>query len=66
MDELRHGKKVHIMGFGMFFTYETAERTVKNPWNGELMTIPSKRVPKFKPGETFRNCIAEGQKGGRT
>lgn len=44
------GEKVSIAGFGSFSVGEKAERTVINPSTKELITIPAKKVVKFKLG----------------
>ena len=42
--------KVALIGFGTFSVSEKAERTVINPATKEKITIPAKKVVKFKAG----------------
>ena len=42
--------KVALIGFGTFSVSEKAERTKKNPATKEKITIPAKKVVKFKAG----------------
>lgn len=51
------GEKISIAGFGVFELVERAERTGRNPKNGETIAIPATKVPKFKAGSTFKNLV---------
>jgi DNA-binding protein HU-beta len=42
---------VQLVGFGTFSITERAGREGRNPATGETMTIPAKKVVKFKPGK---------------
>lgn len=44
------GDKVTLVGFGTFAPTERPARTGKNPRTGEALTIPAKKVVKFKAG----------------
>ena len=44
------GDKVQLIGFGTFSVSEKAERTGINPATKEKITIPAKKVVKFKAG----------------
>ncbi len=50
-DSLRHGEEVSIHGFGAFKLAYRAERSTRNPSNGERIVIPAHFVPKFFPGK---------------
>ena len=46
-----------IPGFGTFGTVKRPERTVRNPQNGEPVTVPEHIVPVFKAGKRFRDTV---------
>jgi len=56
-EELKKGEKVQVVGFGNFEVSERSEREGKNPQTGEKMTIPSCKVPKFKPGKALKDAV---------
>lgn len=43
--------KVQLIGFGTFSVVEKPERTGINPRTKEKLTIPSRKIIKFKPAE---------------
>jgi len=47
-EALASGDKVRIVGFGTFYVTERAERKGRNPRTGEEMTIPARKVVKFR------------------
>ena len=47
-EALASGDKVRIAGFGSFYVTERAERKGRNPRTGEEMTIPARKVVKFR------------------
>lgn len=47
---LKKGDRVGLVGFGSFSVTERAARTGRNPQTGKEITIPAKKVVKFKPG----------------
>lgn len=56
-DALRAEEKVAIIGFGTFSVSERPERQGHNPANGETITIPAKKVVKFKAGADLDSCV---------
>jgi len=54
---LKKGKSVVLTGFGTFTVMKRKERVGINPATGQKMKIPSKRVPKFKPGKKLKDSI---------
>lgn len=56
-DALKEGDKVSLMGFGTFSTSERGERTGINPSTKETISIPAKRVAKFKAGAELADAI---------
>ena len=47
---LEAGDKVALIGFGSFSVSERSERSGRNPQTGKTITIPAKKVVKFKAG----------------
>ncbi|MCQ2215707.1 MAG: HU family DNA-binding protein [Bacteroidales bacterium] len=45
------GESIIVTGFGTFSVSERAARTGRNPKTKEVITIPAKKVVKFKPGK---------------
>jgi nucleoid DNA-binding protein len=54
---LKQGKDVVLTGFGTFSVMKRKSRTGINPVTREKMTIPAKKVPKFKPGKALKALI---------
>ncbi len=56
-ETLNAGDKVALVGFGTFSVSERGERTGRNPQTGKTITIPAKKVVKFKAGaELAEKC----------
>ncbi len=55
---LAKGDGVQLIGFGTFSVTERAGREGRNPATGKAMTIPAKKVVKFKPGKTLADGVA--------
>lgn len=47
-DSLEDGEKITIQGFGTFCTKDFAEKQVHSPRDGSMVTVPARRVVKFK------------------
>lgn len=56
-DSLKKGEKVTLIGFGTFSVTERAERTGRNPITGAALTVPAKKVVKFKPGSDLSEKV---------
>ncbi len=56
-ERLAEGGRVELRGFGAFSTREREARTGRNPRSGEAVSVPSKRVPYFKPGKEIRERL---------
>ncbi|MBQ0116038.1 MAG: HU family DNA-binding protein [Bacteroidales bacterium] len=54
---LEKGDKVALIGFGTFSINEKAARTGLNPATKQKITIPAKKVVKFKAGEALANKV---------
>ncbi len=56
-DALSSGDKVSLVGFGSFSVSERAARTGINPATKKSITIPAKKVAKFKAGAELADAI---------
>ncbi len=56
-ETLKLNQKAQITGFGSFHIKVRGARTGRNPKTGAVVTIPSKKVPVFKPAEEFKQAV---------
>ncbi len=56
-DSLVRGEKVVISGFGTFLIRSRSARRGRNPQTGEIIQIPSKKLPGFTAGKTIKRLI---------
>ena len=56
-DQLAHGGRVELRGFGAFSTRSRDARVGRNPRTGESVQVDAKRVPYFKPGKEMRERL---------
>ncbi|MDD2466602.1 MAG: HU family DNA-binding protein [Desulfobulbus sp.] len=56
-EAMKSGDKVTLVGFGTFSVSERAAREGRNPKSGETITIPAKKVVKFKLGSKLDSVI---------
>lgn len=54
---LANGDSVAILGFGTFSVKDRAERTGRNPMNGEPLTISAAKIPTFKAGTKLKQAV---------
>ncbi|MFT7678468.1 MAG: integration host factor subunit beta [Planctomycetota bacterium] len=57
IDELARGNRIEFREFGVFEVRERAARKAQNPRTLEKVTVPAKRVVKFKVGRTMRERV---------
>ena len=55
--ELKGGGRVALVGFGTFSVTERKARTGRNPQTGKEITIPAKKVVKFKAGSELSDAV---------
>ncbi len=55
--EVAKGERVAISGFGIFEQIQRKARTARNPFDGSLIKVNAKAVPKFKPGADFKAFV---------
>ena len=53
-ETLRNGDRLSLVGFGTFYVSERGERKGRNPQTGNVVTIPAKKVVKFKAGSDLK------------
>ncbi|MCB9544791.1 MAG: integration host factor subunit beta [Myxococcales bacterium] len=53
-DALVRGERIEIRGLGSFRVKERVERVGRNPKTGEMVRIPTRRVPHFIVGKALR------------
>ena len=56
-DALKKGDRVTLVGFGSFGVSERSARTGRNPQTGKEITIPAKKVIKFKAGIELTDAV---------
>ena len=56
---LSSGKRIEIRGFGSFAMHNRPARVGRNPKSGEVVFVPEKFVPRFKPGKELRERVAK-------
>lgn len=56
------GEKVGISGFGVFERVERAARTARNPTTGAAVKLKKTTVPKFRPGQGFKDIVSGAKK----
>ena len=54
---LKGGDKISLVGFGTFSVAERSARTGINPSTKKSITIPAKKVAKFKAGAELSDAI---------
>ena len=56
-EALVKGHRSEIRDFGSFSVNHRPPRIGRNPRSGEVVAIPEKRVPHFKPGKALREAV---------
>ncbi len=51
---LKEGRRIELRGLGTFGIRTRRPRIGRNPRTGEKVSVPSKKVPFFKPGKEFK------------
>ena len=54
---LKKGEDVVLTGFGRFDVRKRKAREGRNPQTGEKISIPARRVPKFKAGKSLKELV---------
>jgi DNA-binding protein HU-beta len=56
-DQLSRGTKLTFTGFGTFEARQTKATTRFNPRTRQRISVPAKRVPKFRPGKSLKEAL---------
>lgn len=56
---LFQGGRIHVRDFGTFKTSVYKEKTVRNPQTKQLMTIPKRTFPVFRPAPRFKGLFCK-------
>ncbi len=59
-EQLTKGESVLLIGFGTFLARHKDARQGRKPVTGEVIAIPEKTVPVFKPGKALKNKVNSG------
>jgi len=54
---LKKGDRVALVGFGSFSVSKRSARTGRNPQTGKEISIPAKKVVKFKAGSELADAV---------
>jgi len=57
VDALQQEDKIELRGFGSFRVRRRRSRQGRNPKTGDRVSVPSKRIPYFKPGKELKDLI---------
>jgi integration host factor subunit beta len=54
---LERGDKIELRGFGSFRVRTRDARVGRNPKTGDIVHVPAKKIPYFKPGKELKELI---------
>ncbi len=54
---LARSEKVTLVGFGTFDVTTRKARKARNPRTGQIINVPSKKVPRFKAGTELKKKV---------
>ncbi len=57
MTSVSKGDSVTLTGFGTFKASKRAARNGRNPQSGQVIKIPARTVPVFRPGKEFKDMV---------
>lgn len=57
---LKRGESVAIRDFGTFKVVNREARIMRNPRTREMMSIPRRKLPVFRPAPELRKHVSEG------
>ena len=57
MRTVKKGEDLRLVDFGTFTQGKRKARTGVNPQTGKKLNIPARKVPKFKPGKSFKKAV---------
>ncbi|MHA1558751.1 MAG: HU family DNA-binding protein [Alphaproteobacteria bacterium] len=54
---LAKSEEVRLIGFGTFSVFERAETKGRNPRTGEAITIPARKMVRFRSGKQLKEAL---------
>ena len=54
---LKENDRIELRGFGTFAVKKRDPRKARNPGTGEVVYLPERYVPTFKPSRLFKSAI---------
>lgn len=57
VESLKQGRRIEIRGFGSFDLSYRRPRIGRNPRTGEILNLPAKYVPHFRPSKELRDLV---------
>ena len=54
---LNRGEEVSIAGLGIFSVKQRAARQARNPRTGEMVSVPTMKVPKFRAAKALKDAV---------
>lgn len=54
---LKKGDTVTLVGFGTFGVTHRKAREGRNPQTGQKIRIPSRKIPRFRPGKALKSAV---------
>ena len=55
---VKKGDRVSLVGFGTFERQDRKARTARNPRSGEPVKVKATKVPRFRPGQGFKDVVS--------
>ena len=55
---VKKGERVALVGFGTFERQDRKARTARNPRSGAPVKVKAAKVPRFRPGQGFKDVVA--------
>ncbi|MBC8455700.1 integration host factor subunit beta, partial [bacterium] len=62
---LEQGDRLEFRGFGSFFIKRRAPKDARNPGTNEIVKVPERYVPVFKPSKILRDRVDKSNKKGK-
>ena len=59
---LENGSNIEIRGFGTFKIKPRKARKALNPRTGDVVPVPDRKIPVFKPSNEFKNLVMNSEK----
>ena len=56
-EKLIENNRIEVRGFGTFCLHHREARQGRNPITGEMVMVPQKSIPHFKPGKALREGV---------